>query len=150
MANQIIADCFVSITVAMTMGGCASGRVDLFDSGALRLEKVPDKRGQYRDVHAYQADDGILVVGYVRRSSQSAHVHVRVVDAAGKTVAETKASVSRVPRSARRVRFARFEAFLPVPASDGSIVRIRHHVGRCEDSGSSDSVAGADPKAKLP
>lgn len=130
----------VSVAGAAFIAGCAPGRVDLFDSGALRLQKVPEIRGHYRDIHAYRTDAGISVVGYVRRSSRPAHVHVRIDNATGQTLAETKASVRRVPRSARRVRHARFEAILPVPASDGTVVRIRHHVGRCVDTDPEQSI----------
>lgn len=125
----------LSVACAAFITGCAPGRVDLFDSGVLRLEKVPDKRGHYRDIHVYPVVDGIQVTGYVRRSTQPAHVHVEVQDSAGKTIERARAEVRRILRSSR-ARHARFEVLLPVPLSDGIVVRIRHHVGRCDDTDS--------------
>lgn len=123
----------VSVAGAAFISGCAPGRVDLFDSGVVRLEKVPDKRGYYRDIHAYSNGDGMQVVGHVRRSIQPAHMHVEVQDSAGKTIERARAEVRPILRSSR-ARHARFEAFLPVPASDSSVVRIRHHVGQCNEA----------------
>lgn len=139
----------VSVAGAASNTGCAPGRVDLFDSGALRLERVPDKRGHYRDIHAYRTDDGISVIGYVRRSSLPAHVHVQFQNSAGQTLASTKVNVRRVLRSSR-VRHAWFEAAISTETPDGSVVQVQHHVGQCEGSGLSDPAAGADLKGKVP
>lgn len=122
----------VSVACAAFMTGCASGRVDLFDAGVLRLEEVPDKRGQYRDVHAYQTDIGVMVVGYLRRSTLPAHVHVLVETAERQTIASRSTSVRRVPRSSR-IRQARFETVIPIAFTDGLVVSVRHHVGQCEE-----------------
>lgn len=123
----------LSVAFAAFITGCAPGRVDLFDSGVVRLEKVPDKRGYYRDIHAYSNGDGMQVVGHVRRSIQPAHMNVEVQDSAGKTIERARAEVRRILRSSR-ARHVRFEILLPVPLSDGIVVRIRHHVGRCDDT----------------
>ncbi|OWY71994.1 hypothetical protein B7486_10125 [cyanobacterium TDX16] len=130
---------FSSLTAATLIAGCATGRVDLFDSGVLRLEKTPDKRGHYRDVHAYRTDEGILVIGYVRSSNRPAHVHILVEDSEGQAIVCTTTSVRRVPRSSR-VRHARFEAVIPLTSTDGFVISVRHHIGRCEESERDDSI----------
>jgi hypothetical protein len=145
---RIVSACAL-VGVLISLTGCAPRRDDLVELGVMRLATVPEKRGHYRDIHVYQVDNAIRVTGYVRRSTRSAHVHVAVQDPAGRTIEEVKAPVRRVPRSSR-VRHARFDAMLPVPASGVTVVRIRHHVGQCKDSGLSGPGAGADLKGSVP
>lgn len=130
-------------SVSLCLTGCAQRNDELIDTGVVQLAPDPDKRGYYRDIHAYLVGDGMQVTGYVRRSIQPAYVHVEVQDSAGRTIISSRVEVRRVPRSSR-VRHARFETFLSVPASGVTVVRIRHHVGRCDETVREDWMTPTD------
>lgn len=117
---------------SLQLFGCVH-HADLIASGALRLDKIPERRGHFRDIHADVEDNAIRIIGYVRRSTTPGHVHVSIEDVDGKTLVNTRAEVTRVPRSARRVRHARFEALIAESPPIGSTVRIRHHIGDCDE-----------------
>ena len=113
--------------------GCVH-RCSLFDSGALDLKTVPERSGHYRDVHAHVEDHALRIAGFVLRSTSPAHVHVTVEDLDGMLLLNTRAEVKQILKSARRVRHARFEALILGSLPIGSTVRIRHHIGDCDES----------------
>lgn len=134
MTNRLKELLVAAVTVTCLQPcGCVH-RSDLFESGALGLEKAPERSGHYRDVHAHVEDHAIRIVGLVLRSTSPAHVHVTVEDLNGKPLLNTRAEVMRVLQSARRVNYARFETLIPGTLPIGSIVRIRHHIGDCDES----------------
>ncbi|GJM24696.1 MAG: hypothetical protein DHS20C16_11110 [Phycisphaerae bacterium] len=96
-------------------------------SGALALQRDPGERGYFRDIFVDGQDDGIVVTGFVRRSVPAGHVHVELLGPDEGTLGEAWAEVHR-PLASSRVRYARFEALVKVPADAIATIRIKHHL----------------------
>lgn len=105
--------------------GCTLKRPDLVSNGMLTLERVPEKRGYWRDFHVVQDGEELVVTGYVRRFLVPGELQVTILAADGQPIAEKTQAVRRLNRSSR-VRHARFETRFRVSPPAGSVVRLRH------------------------
>ncbi len=109
--------------------GCALKRADLISDGTLALERVPEKRGYWRDIHVSQEGEELVVIGYVRRSFKPGELQVTIFSANGQPIAEKRQAVRRLRRSSR-VRHARFETRFRVSPPTRAVVRLMHLRGR--------------------
>ncbi len=105
--------------------GCAPKRGDLASDGILALERVPEKRGYWRDIHVFQDGEELVVTGYVRRFLEPGKLQIAILTANGERIAERSQAVRRLFRSSR-VRHTRFEARFQVSPSVGSVIRLVH------------------------
>lgn len=114
------------LCICFFLTGCQPRRIDLLETGALRLERSPEKRGYYRDIHVYNDETTLFITGYVKRFLEPGRIEIEVFGSDGELLAETKVDVHRPMRSSS-VRYARFEAQLTVQSEKASTVRITHY-----------------------
>lgn len=105
--------------------GCTLKRADLVSNGILVLDRVPEKRGYWRDIHVFEDGEELVVTGYVRRFLEPGELQVTVLTANGQPIAEKRQAVRRLRRSSR-VRHARFETRFRAVLPAGSVVRLMH------------------------
>lgn len=109
----------------LALAGCAINRNDLIARGDLSVELEPARKGHYRDIHAYAAEGGLRVTGYVRRLLDPGSLEAQVLTPARASVAEERFEVHRPPRSSR-VRHTSFDVRLPVVPEQGYVLRLVH------------------------
>lgn len=114
-------------SACLALAGCHAGRVDLVRSGALALQRDPGGRGYFRDIFVDGRDDGIVVTGFVRRLLPHSHVHAEALWPDENPLGEARADVYR-PLASPRVRHARLEALVKIPANAIATIRIKHHL----------------------
>ncbi len=135
---------FVSI-LAMTgiaLSGCVSKRVDLVDTGAVSLQRLPSKDTHISRVDVFQDGDELVITGKLRRGLSSmpglGHVDIAIVDPEGKILKEVHTNYfprilarkqrRRILAMARNQRQqANFGVRLPLVPPPGSTIRVTYH-----------------------
>ena len=100
MMKRRLSNSGVGIALVMLvalLSGCTSNRLDLVDSGALRLEKRPSAKIYIPWSEAYEDQEGFVVTGVLRRRDPvglpiKAHVDVTIVTPDGTTLGEASSS----------------------------------------------------------
>ena len=117
------------------ISGCTANRIDLADTGMIKLEQDQMSKANISWSSAFEKDDGLLITGILRRSDHvgipvKAHVDVYVLSPEGSILNEVRSSdvyVSRRVTGRSRMGSERFEVYLPnMPAKD-SLVRVVSH-----------------------
>jgi hypothetical protein len=97
--------------VATIVSGCATSRVNLVDTGAVSVEKIPSERIYISRVSVFQEGDELLVSGFVKRRHSSGpgggHVDIAIVGPDGGAV--EKITVSYFPRFIPLTHLPQFE-----------------------------------------
>ena len=121
--------CFCGVLTS----GCRTGRTEGSRSVSLTVERIPTERGYYRDVEVFEDEAGFHVTGFVKRFIEPGHVHIKLLDAESRVIAEQRVDVHRPLRSSR-VRNARFEALFHAFERDPEAVQILYHHSPDDDS----------------
>ncbi len=131
------ADILVTFTLTLILAGllsCASGRLNLAESGAIHIEEVPSTDKYVIGVTAYEDGDGLIIKGKVRGLGSSigsrGHIDIVVVSPDGKILTQSSAPI--LPRTTLRKRTrnalrSHFETRLGNIPPAGSAVRIAYH-----------------------
>jgi len=126
---------------AVSFMGCAANRVDLVDTGALKLEKQQEGKVYIAWSSAYGQDDGLVISGVLRRHDHvgnaiKTHVDVMVYSPDGRVIDTARSDEVYVPRriTGRGQSFKRFRVYFPNLPPRGSLVRMTSHSGPHNDS----------------
>jgi len=110
----------------------------LFNSGYVlsqanmdfKIDTVNSKKANVSEVALVKTSDGYTIKGKVynkvknRSTPIPGHVDISVIDASGKTVNTTPASIYRI---SKKSQFAKFTQALKVSPAEGSVIRVTHH-----------------------
>ena len=131
---MVIATVFSSLTIIIP--GCATDRVDLVDTGVLRLEQHSTGKVYIAWSNAYEDGDGFVVTGVLRRRDTiglpiKAHVDITIQSPDGKVLNEGRSSDIYVPRRiiGRGQTLQRFRVRFPNIPTKGTKVSIVAHSG---------------------
>jgi len=126
------------------VGSCvvqAADSPDLVDTGVVRVE---DANGRpLTDVHVHQEEERMAVWGTFTASPLPRHVDVMVLTAERQVITETQVVPTVIRRTHTRRVLWRFDAKLPVTASQGTIVKITSGFGP-HDTAQSSAADGTD------
>lgn len=115
--------------------GCAMNRVDLADTGRIKLVQGKMSKAYIVWSSAYEKDDGLVITGILRRHDHvgipiRAHVDVYVVSPEGTILSEVRSSdvyVSRRITGRSCLGSERFTVNLPNMPAKESLIRVVSH-----------------------
>lgn len=121
----------VLLTLTGLSVGCATKSVDLSETGAVNVEKVPSKLVQIPWVVVTQEKNGLVVSGVVRRRPLNrgviaGHVDVTLLDESGQVLTKlsTPYTPSWIPQKGSRS--SSFRATIDQPVQPGLVIRVAH------------------------
>lgn len=121
----------ILLTIGALSVGCAAKHIDLSETGAVKVEKVPSKLVQIPWVVVTQEESGVEVSGVVRRWPSShaviaGHVDVTVLDESGQVLAKLSTPYTPAWIPQKGSRSSSFRAKINQPVQPGLVVRVAH------------------------
>ena len=125
---------FCLLVVTACLQGCLEQRINLIETGALRLEVESSDHVHVHWVHAYQEASGVAITGLLEhQDSDSAaikvHVDVTLLSSAHEILAQAVSLPVFLPaeRKAHATRAKPFAVTLKVDFPENALVRVKVH-----------------------
>ena len=116
------------------VGGCATNRVALTDTGGLTLENKSESKVYVAWSDAYKENEGFVITGVLRRRDHvgpaiKAHVDIEIFSPAGQVIDVARSADIYVPKqtTGKFTAFKRFTVYFPnLPSTGASAVVTAH------------------------
>lgn len=127
--------------LTIIISGCATGRVNLTDTGIVTIEQHAPGKVRIAWSDAYEDENGFVVTGVLRRHDLvgmpiKTHVNVMVFSPDGNILDEARSQDIYVPRRriGRGQSFQRFRVNFPTIPAEGSTISITTHTSTHSDT----------------
>ena len=148
LSTRTLLGCLAS---AIAVGGCSGHRVDLVETGKVKLDVQKTGSPHVARASIQQEGEQVFISGRVAnvrsRRAAGGHVGIQVVRSDGGTLQQLHVPFKSI-RSLRSTyyRGGGFFAKLSIDLPEGTLVRVEYHPGRasgCQRSGTSSSMSAS-------
>lgn len=126
------------IFMTLTSVGCLSNRLNLADTGYVKIVKQDSKYVHFSSAFVYQEHDKVVIRGSVRRTYFSppgiyrGHIDIEVSDANGNVLKQISTRTFPLDIPHRGTRRSSFSTECQMILTEGATVNMRYHRGsRC-------------------